>query len=253
MKGNSVKHLMRALICASIGVFFLGCQDNRQESVTTGPETDREKISYAIGVDMSMSVERIKDEVDLPMLQKGMSDHYNGKEILVSKEEAQPLLQALSERLAKKQQEEFTKTGQENLEKGLAFLNENRSAEGVETTESGLQYKVIKEGTGKSPKSTDRIKVHYKGTRLDGTVFDSSYERGEPVTFQANQVISGWTEAVQLMKEGGSYKLFIPSDLAYGERGAGQDIGPNEVLVFEIELLEVIYDQPSEEGVPGQE
>ncbi len=248
-----MKHLMRAILCIALAAFLYGCPDSNKQSTTAEPKTDKEKISYAIGVDMSKSIENIRDEIDLPMLQKGMSDQLQGKEVLVSEEEIMPLLQAMSERLMIKQQEEIAMTGQKNLEQGLAFLNENSTAEGVITTESGLQYKVIKEGTGKSPKTTDRIKVHYRGTRLDGTEFDSSYGRGEPVTFQANQVIRGWIEAITLMKEGGSYKLFIPSDLAYGERGAGQHIGPNEVLIFDIELLEVIYDQPSEEGIQSGE
>lgn len=126
----------------------------------------------------------------------------------------------------------------------MAYLNENKTSEGVITTESGLQYKVLKEGKGKSPEKSDKVKVHYKGTKLDETVFDSSYKRGQPATFQVDQVIKGWTEGLQLMKEGGKYRLFIPADLAYGERGAGQQIGPNEVLIFEVELLEVLNDQP---------
>lgn len=125
-------------------------------------------------------------------------------------------------------------------EKGTQFLAQNASQEGVKTTPSGLQYKVVKEGTGKSPKATDTVKVHYRGTLLDGTEFDSSYKRGEPIEFPLNRVIPGWTEGVQLMKEGGKSILYIPSQLAYGPRGTpGGPIGPNETLIFEIELLEV--------------
>ncbi len=145
-----------------------------------------------------------------------------------------------------KEQEKIAKVSQENLEAGKAFLEGNKSKEGVKTTESGLQYKVLKEGEGKSPGVSDRVRVHYEGTKIDGTIFDSSYKRGEPATFQADQVIKGWTEGLQLMKAGGKYRLFIPADLAYGVRGAGKEIGPNEVLQFDVELLEVLDNEPQE-------
>lgn len=125
------------------------------------------------------------------------------------------------------------------MQKGEQFLKENAAKEGVKTLPSGLQYKVIKEGEGKSPKATDTVSVHYKGTLIDGKEFDSSYKRGEPAEFPVNRVIKGWTEALQLMKEGSKWMLYIPSNLAYGERGAGADIGPNETLIFEVELLKV--------------
>jgi FKBP-type peptidyl-prolyl cis-trans isomerase len=125
------------------------------------------------------------------------------------------------------------------LAKGEKFLQDNAAKEGVITTASGLQYKVITEGTGKSPKATDTVLVHYAGTLINGTEFDSSYKRKEPIEFPLNRVIPGWTEGVQLMKEGAKYRFFIPSKLAYGPRGAGRDIGPNEALIFEVELLKV--------------
>lgn len=125
------------------------------------------------------------------------------------------------------------------LAKGEKFLQDNAAKEGVTTTASGLQYKVITEGTGKSPKATDTVLVHYAGTLINGTEFDSSYKRKEPIEFPLNRVIAGWTEGVQLMKEGAKFRFFIPSKLAYGPRGAGRDIGPNEALIFEVELLKV--------------
>ena len=243
-----MKYLMKASLCAAMMAFVLGCQNPKQQSTMTDPKTDKEKISYAIGVNMAQSITHISDEINLTMLQKGISDKIQGKELLVPNEEAKPLLQAFSEKLAAKQQEEAAKAGQKNLEEGQAFLQGNKTAEGVVTTESGLQYKVLREGEGKSPGQSDRVKVHYKGTKLDGTMFDSSYERNQPATFQADQVIKGWTEGLQLMKEGGKYQLFIPADLAYGERGAGQQIGPNEVLTFEVELLEVLSDKTPDDG-----
>jgi FKBP-type peptidyl-prolyl cis-trans isomerase len=132
------------------------------------------------------------------------------------------------------------KESQKNLEEGNAFLEENKSREGVNTTASGLQYEVINEGTGAKPTAEDRVRVHYHGTLIDGTVFDSSVDRGEPAVFGVGQVIPGWTEALQLMPVGSKWKVYIPSDLGYGERGAGGDIGPNSTLVFEVELLEIV-------------
>jgi len=138
-----------------------------------------------------------------------------------------------------KQEEETKKLGEKNRKEGEAFLAANKKKEGVKTLASGLQYKVIKPGTGKKPKSTDTVTTHYRGTLIDGTEFDSSYNRGQPATFPVHGVIPGWTEALQLMEEGAKWQLFIPSKLGYGERGAGQAIGPNATLIFEVELVSV--------------
>ncbi|MBN2419861.1 MAG: FKBP-type peptidyl-prolyl cis-trans isomerase [Deltaproteobacteria bacterium] len=238
-----MKSLLKTFLCITLIAFVLGCQDTKQQSDSAIPETDKDKMSYAIGVNMGQSISEIKDEIDLTMLQKGMSDKIQGNELLVSDEEAQALLRALSAKLNAKKQEEVALLAQKNLEAGKAYLEENKIKEGVITTESGLQYKIIKEGEGKSPKKSDRITVHYEGTKIDGSVFDSSYKRGEPVTFQIDRVIKGWTEGLQLMKEGGKYKLFVPADLAYGESGAGQQIGPNEVLLFDVEIVKVLDEQ----------
>lgn len=136
--------------------------------------------------------------------------------------------------------------GKENQAKGEKFLSENKTKEGVTTTESGLQYRIINEGEGEKPLATDKVKVHYRGTTIDGKEFDSSYKRNEPATFAANRVIKGWTEALQLMPAGSKWELFIPASLAYGPRGAGSDIGPNETLIFEVELLEIVKDETVE-------
>ena len=136
-------------------------------------------------------------------------------------------------------QEKQKKIGEKNKIDGEAFLAENKKKEGVKTLPSGLQYSIIKEGAGKMPKATDTVTVNYKGTLIDGTEFDSSYRRGQPVSFPVNGVIAGWTEALQLMKEGSKWQLFIPSELAYGEKGAGNTIGPNAVLIFEVELISI--------------
>jgi FKBP-type peptidyl-prolyl cis-trans isomerase len=237
---------MKTILCTTLLAFALSCQETEQQPNITALQTDKDKISYAIGVNMAQSISEIKDEIDLFVLQKGMTDKMQGNKLLVTSEEAQPLLQSFSEKLMAREQEKLARASQKNLEDGKAFLEENRTKEGVKTTESGLQYKVLKEGQGKSPKPSDRVRVHYEGTKLDGTIFDSSYKRGEPATFQADQVIKGWTEGLQLMKVGGKYRLFIPADLAYGVRGAGQEIGSNEVLQFDVELLEVLDNEPQE-------
>ncbi|NLD37667.1 MAG: FKBP-type peptidyl-prolyl cis-trans isomerase [Desulfatiglans sp.] len=241
-----MKTIMKTILCITLLAFTLSCEKAEQQPKTTALQTDKEKISYAIGVNMAQSISEIKDEIDLSMLQKGMTDKMQGNILLVSTEEAQPLLQSFSEKIMAREQEKSAKASQENLEAGKAFLEGNRTKEGVKTTESGLQFKVLKDGEGKSPKVSDRVRVHYEGTKLDGTVFDSSYKRGEPATFQADQVIKGWTEGLQLMKVGGKYRLFIPADLAYGVRGAGQEIGSNEVLQFDVELLDVLDNEPQE-------
>ena len=243
-----MKSLIRTILWTTMVISILGCQNTKQQPETTEPKTEKEKISYAIGVNMAQSINDISDEIDLPMLQKGFTDKFQEKELLVSNEDARSLLQAFGEKIMAKEQEELVKVAQKSLEEGKIYLEENKTKEGVITTQSGLQYKVLKEGEGKSPKESDKIKVHYEGTKLDGTVFDSSYKRGEPSTFNANRVIKGWTEGLQLMKEGGKYRLFIPAELAYGERGAGGGgIGPNEVLIFDVELLEVLNDQPTDD------
>jgi FKBP-type peptidyl-prolyl cis-trans isomerase FklB len=141
--------------------------------------------------------------------------------------------------MMEKQMAHREKAAEENLREGQAFLSENAQKDGVKTTESGLQYEVIEKGSGKTPTPESTVTVHYRGTLIDGTEFDSSLRRGEPATFPVNGVIAGWTEALQLMSEGAKYKLYIPADLAYGERGAGQAIGPNETLIFDVELLSV--------------
>ncbi|OFX71003.1 MAG: peptidylprolyl isomerase [Bacteroidetes bacterium GWE2_29_8] len=172
------------------------------------------------------------DKLNIEIMSKAMSDIYEGKATSIEKEKSQNLIQTYFMSL-------MAKKGEEKTKKAKEFLDNNKKREGVTTLPSGLQYEVIKKGTGESPKLTDEVTTHYTGTLLDGKVFDSSVQRGEPATFPVNGVIPGWTEALQLMKVGDKWKLYIPSELAYGERGAGQVIGPNETLIFEIELLSI--------------
>lgn len=196
-------------------------------------ETEMEKVSYSLGVSVANSVKaQGLQSIDAKAVGKAFEDVFEGKELVISEEEANVILQEYFQKLANKALEENQAAGKE-------FLLENAKRDGVFTTVSGLQYEVLAQGSGASPKATDEVTVHYHGTLTDGRVFDSSVERGQPATFPVNGVIPGWIEALQLMNVGSKYKLFIPSDLAYGERGAGQMIGPNSTLIFEVELISI--------------
>lgn len=202
-------------------------------------KTDTEKFSYAIGMDIGRSLKRLDTEIDVQALRQGAQDVLSDKETLLTQEQVVEVMTSFSQKIQKEQEEKQKAAAGTNLDAAKKFMAENGKKEGVKTTQSGLQYQVITEGKGDKPKASDRVSVHYKGTLLDGTVFDSSIERGEPATFPLNAVIPGWTEGLQLMTPGSKYKLFIPPELGYGERGAGQKIGPNSALVFEVELLKV--------------
>lgn len=195
--------------------------------------TEMEKVSYSLGVNVAKSVkDQGLESIDSEAIAKAFKDVFEGNTLEISEEEANIVLQEYFGKLANKKQ-------QVNIEAGKKFLDENAKREGVVTTSTGLQYEVLKEGSGDSPKETDQVTVHYHGTLIDGTVFDSSVDRGQPATFPVNGVIPGWVEALQLMNTGAKYKLFIPSDLAYGERGAGGAIGPHATLIFEVELISI--------------
>ncbi|QKK02199.1 MAG: FKBP-type peptidyl-prolyl cis-trans isomerase [Pseudomonadota bacterium] len=202
-------------------------------------ETPEERLSYTIGMDIGSSLADQGLELDLDLLIEALRASYLGEETLLTEEQALAERDAFMQRRQQQLEEQRQEDAARNLEAGQAFLAQNREREGVVETESGLQYRVIEEGDGASPAETDRVTVHYKGTLIDGTPFDSSYDRGEPATFALNQVIPGWTEGVQLMKEGAKYEFVIPADLAYGEQGRPGPIGPNSTLVFEVELLEI--------------
>lgn len=192
------------------------------------------KISYALGLGIGQQLKSMNIEnFDAKEFCRSIEDVMNGRETDFSAREAQVML---SEYFEKKQAEEV----QANIAAGKAYLEENGKREGVITTKSGLQYEVLTEGTGKSPKATDKVRCHYEGRLTDGSVFDSSYQRGEPADFGLNQVIPGWTEGVQLMKEGAKYRFHIPYLLGYGERGAGASIPPYATLVFDVELIKVL-------------
>ena len=193
-----------------------------------------EKISYALGLGIGQQLKSMNIEnFDIKEFSRSIEDVMAGRDTNMTAREAQVML---SEYLQKKEKEQ----AEENIAKGKAYLEENGKREGVVTTTSGLQYEVLTEGTGKSPKATDKVRCHYEGRLTDGTIFDSSYQRGEPADFGLNQVIAGWTEGVQLMKEGAKYRFHIPYLLGYGERGAGASIPPYATLVFDVELIKVL-------------
>ena len=195
----------------------------------------KQKMSYAVGLDLATKLNRQELDLDAKAIAAGIADGFAGNPAL-TEEQKEAAIMDLQNSARARMEEKQKAAGGTNIKAGEAFLAENAKKEGVKTTASGLQYKVIKSGTGPSPKPTDIVKVHYHGTLIDGTVFDSSVRRNTPATFPVNGVIPGWTEALQLMKVGDKWKLFIPAKLAYGEQGAGP-IGPNSVLIFEVELL----------------
>ncbi|MHC2993542.1 membrane protein [Pontibacter sp. HJ8] len=197
--------------------------------------TLQEKISYIIGRDMATNLKKQGIEIEAESFTKGLKEVLAGQPSSLSQEEVQQAMMQLQHEMTQKQGAQ----GSENQKEGEAFLAQNKNKDGVQTLPSGLQYQVLKEGTGKSPSASDKVTTHYHGTLIDGTVFDSSYERGQPATFPVNGVIAGWTEALQLMKEGAKWRLFIHSDLAYGSQGAGDAIGPNTALIFDVELISV--------------
>lgn len=202
-------------------------------------ETPTERLSYTIGMDIGQSLADQDMELDLEILIEAIRASYEGEETRLTVEEAMAERDAFIQRRQRELESQHERDAIRNLEEGRAFLEQNREREGVHETGSGLQYRVIEEGAGTSPSAEDRVTVHYRGKLINGVEFDSSYERGEPATFALNQVIPGWTEGLQLMRQGAKYELFIPSDLAYGEQGRPGPIGPNSTLIFEVELIDI--------------
>ncbi|MBS3807016.1 MAG: FKBP-type peptidyl-prolyl cis-trans isomerase [Bacteroidales bacterium] len=238
------------LILAVLVVFIGACSKSTNIGKSAKIKSELDTVSYALGADVANSLQTRNgvDELSYTAFMKGMQQVFDGEEVMLDDTERQSKIRAYLEELSQKR-------NQENLEAGKKFLEENKSKEGVKVTESGLQYKVIEEGTGISPDANDTVKVHYVGKTIDGEVFDSSKERGEPAEFPVNRVISGWTEGLQMMKEGANYKLFIPTDLAYGTRvRPGGEIEPNEALIFDVELLEVtkVEGEGQEQSQQGQ-
>jgi FKBP-type peptidyl-prolyl cis-trans isomerase FklB len=222
---------------AVLSIFLLTSQVFAEEQ--TSLKSRKDKVSYIIGLDVGNNLKSRSVDIDADILLKGLKDGLAGNKPLLSESEIDETMNVFKEEMAKKQEEQMKQLGEKNKKDGGAFLAENKAKDGVKTLPSGLQYKIITEGTGKTPQATDTVTVNYRGTLVDGSEFDSSYKRGQPATFPVRGVIKGWTEALQLMKEGAKWQLFIPPDLAYGERGAGNVIGPNATLIFDVELISV--------------
>lgn len=203
------------------------------------PKTEEERIGYSLGIMVGRQLQQDISELDVDSFSAALKDLYKGNTPSLNDEEIGEILDQLQQKMAAEAQQKEAAAGEENLAKGQKFLAENAKKKGVKVTDSGLQYKIVKQGKGKKPTATASVKVHYEGKLIDDTVFDSSYARGEPVTFKVNQVIAGWQEALQLMPEGSEWEVYIPANLAYGPAGAGGSIGPNETLVFKVELQEI--------------
>ena len=201
-----------------------------------------DKLSYALGLGIGQQLKQmgLKDSLKVEDFAQSITDVLNDNELKISNAEAPTLVNSYFQEMEEKMQKENAEKGKKALEEGRVFLENNGKRAEVTTTKSGLQYEVLKEGNGKHPKATDKVRCHYEGTLIDGTVFDSSYQRNEPAVFGLNQVITGWTEGVQLMGEGAKFRFYIPYLLAYGEAGAGASIPPYSTLIFDVELLEVL-------------
>jgi FKBP-type peptidyl-prolyl cis-trans isomerase FklB len=202
-------------------------------------KTEMDKVSYAIGTQLAQNFKKQSVEIKIESFVRGIKDVMAGRQLALTQEEMKVVMTSFSQRMRTQQQEKQKAEAAKSLAVGKAFLAANGKKEGVKTLPSGLQYKVIKKGTGKTPTAEDKVKTHYSGKLIDGTEFDSSYKRKKPAEFPVKGVIKGWTEALQLMKEGGKWELYIPADLAYGERG-NRNIPGNSALIFEIELLEIV-------------
>ena len=251
MKTISRKTTALLLALSLSGLSAACAQDAAAE---TALETDLQKVSYAIGLNMGQSMQQQGAEFDLELLFEGLEDGYTGGESRMDEQQVQQVLQAFQQQMMAKQQQQYQQELTKNQAAADEFLAQNAQAEGVQQTESGLQYQIVEPGTGEQPTAEDTVTVHYKGTTLSGTQFDSSYDRGQPTTFGVNQVIQGWQEALPMMKEGAKWKVWVPPALGYAERGAPPKIGPNELLVFEMELLEVADEaEPAEEPAPAEQ
>lgn len=223
------------IILISLGA--ASCQENKVKKEDLKNQQD--KVSYSIGLDIGRNLKQNSIKIEIDKFVQGLKDGISDTSSLLTQEEIAQVMTQFQQEMMQQKNNEMKAEGDKNKKAGEEFLKVNKTKAGVKTTASGLQYKVLKSGSGKTPKLTDTVVAHYKGTLIDGTEFDNSYKRGEPLTIPVSGVIKGWTEALQLMKEGDKWMLYIPSELGYGEFGAGNVIGPNATLIFEIELISV--------------
>ncbi len=228
---------MKHVFMLAMGVLLLASQGCTQGKVDLNTSVD--SVSYSIGMDIGRNLKAQKIEVNLAALAAGMKAKIDSAGFMMTDSQAQACMMGFQQRMMAKQQEEAAKAGEVHRKEGEAFLAVNKSKPGVQTTASGLQYKVIKMGSGPKPTPTQTVSVHYKGTTIDGNEFDSSIKRGQPAEFGVTQVIPGWVEGIQLMPVGSKFEFYIPANLAYGDRGAGANIPPGSTLIFEVELLSV--------------
>jgi len=236
MKRTLILTLTLTLVLAAFSVAGLAQEGGKAAAKLSTPEA---KLSYALGTDIGKRMESMYPGVDLTIFFDGMTDVLKGNDLLLGEEEMAEIRREFFEKMREEQQAKTQEEAQKNKQAAMAFLAENKAKPGVVTTPSGLQYMVLQEGKGEIPTDQDTVTVNYKGTLIDGTEFDSSEKRGKPATFPVKGVIKGWAEALQLMKVGSKYRLFIPPDLAYGERQAGPEIKPNSALIFDVELISI--------------
>lgn len=258
-----MKRISRPALAAAIALALAaaGCQqadksdaakpadaatEAKADNAIAGLETKKEQVSYMVGMSIGKNLEGIKDEIDLDVVERAMRTMVAGEKPLMDEKQAQEIGAAFAQEMQIKQIAKNAADAKKNLEEGGAFLAENAKKPGVQTTPSGLQYQVVSEGKGPKPDADDVVRVHYKGALIDGKVFDSSYDRGEPATFPLGAVVPGWQEGLQLMPVGSKFKLWVPGKLGYGDKvPPGAPIGPNATLVFDVELLEIV-DAPAQ-------
>lgn len=228
---------MKAITAVIVAILIFSSGATAQKK---SPKTQKEKVSYSIGADIGRNLKKQNIDINADMLARGMKDAFSGTTLAMSEKDMEATLTTFQQGMMAKMETQRKAVGEKNKKEGDAFLAANKNKEGVVTLPSGLQYKVITNGAGPKPTKDQTVKVHYRGTLIDGSEFDSSYKRGEPVEFPVGRVIAGWVEALQMMSVGSKWQLFIPSELAYGEQGNPRGgIGPNAVLIFDVELISI--------------
>ena len=235
---------------ALLSITLSGCNqpaDSQSEAVVS-LESEAQKVSYIMGINIGSQINTDDLELDMATFNAGIQDAFAGAEPRLSEEEVRSVIEAFQARLSAEQEEAANIASEANLKEGEVFLAEKAKSEGVVVLPSGLLYKIIEQGSGATPSAEDTVEVNYAGTLIDGTEFDSSYKRGVPAQFGVNQVIPAWVEALQLMQEGAKWELYVPASLAYGAGGTGGVIGPNQTLIFEVELLKVLAADDGEEN-----